>query len=376
MTRTTLSAFTIAVSSAVALFTASGAAVAATEPCSQTATQAFQACKADVTDDYRLTLGNCINIGDANARQECVDDAKDTRQEERELCDDQREARLNVCGLVGQGRYDPDPLLDPNITFINPNKIPAEYPVNPYVSLATGHTYVLRAGEDFEELVVVHVTDEIRKIQGVKCRVVVDIVVEVEEDDKKASSVEYIPVEVTDDWFAQDDQSNVYYCGELSRNFEDGLLVDIDGSFEAGVEYAKAGTLVRAIPTVGDADRQEFALGEAEDAVEYLNLAAAPKKKEGGENPAFPCAPTGCLKTLEFSPLEPEGSEFKYYLANTGFVLAVDMEDGKATGEREELVCVGDSLKILKQEACGIKKPKALLETLCGVAPDTFCEDD
>ena len=55
------------------------------------------------------------------------------------------------------------------------------------------------------------------------------------------------PIEV-DDWFAQDAQTNVYYCGELARNFEDGVLRDLDGSFEAGLDYAQGGALTLAFP--------------------------------------------------------------------------------------------------------------------------------
>ncbi len=89
--------------------------------------------------------------------------------------------------------------------------------------MAAGHTYVLRAGEDGEETVVVHVTEDTREILGVPCRVVVDIVVETEVDDE-SGEVEYEAVEVTDDWFAQTVTGDVVYCGEVARNFEDGVL--------------------------------------------------------------------------------------------------------------------------------------------------------
>ena len=227
-----------------------------------------------------------------------------------------------------------------------------------------------RAGEEGEETVVVHVTDETREILGVACRVVLDVEVEVETD---GGAVEYVVLEVTDDWFAQDEIGNVYYCGEISRNFEDGTLRDIEGSFEAGTDFAKAGELIRAFAAADDAHRQEYALGEAEDIVRYLADMTEPTDDEGGDNEAFPCSPNMCLKVLEFSPLEPESTEFKYYLPGTGFVLAVDMEDGEITGEREELVCVGDSLDVLDDPACGIDDPDALVEALCAQS-SAFCE--
>ena len=81
------------------------------------------------------------------------------------------------------------------------------------------------------------------------------------------------------------------------------------------------------------------------------------------------------MQTFEFAPIEPESTEFKYYLPGVGFVLAVALEDGEVTGEREELVCVGDSLAILESPACEIEDLEALLEELCKAAPSTFCGD-
>lgn len=338
-------------------------------PCQQTAKQMLQACYFDTQDDLRTTQANCTNLGDPSERHACRREARMTSREEAESCKEQFEARVEACDLLGEYRYDPDPLLDTSIDFVDPNTVvPAT--ANPYVSIVAGHTAVLRAGEEGEETVIIHVTEETREIQGVFCRVVVDIALEIEVDEMDGS-VDYLPLEVTDDWFAQDVEANVYYCGEISRNFEDGLLTDIDGSFEAGQDYAKAGILIMSYPAVDFAHRQEFALGEAEDIVQYLSTMASPME----ENARFPCGPAGgCLMTYDFTPLEPDASEFKYYIPGIGFVLAEAMEDGELTGEREELVCVGDDLEILEHESCEIENPAALIETLCKVSPDAFCE--
>jgi len=341
----------------------------ATTPCERAARDMLSACKSGLRDELYTTHANCRSIADSGDRKECFVEARLTKKEEIESCRDVLEAREGACELLGENRYQ-DPLLDPDNVFIDPDQVPGVYPPNPYVSVAAGHTYLLRAGEEGEETVVVHVTDETREILGVACRVVLDVEVEVETD---GGAVEYVVLEVTDDWFAQDEIGNVYYCGEISRNFEDGTLRDIEGSFEAGRDFAKAGELIRAFPAADDAHRQEYALGEAEDIVRYLAGMTEPTDDEGGDNEAFPCSPSMCLKVLEFSPLEPESTEFKYYLPGTGFVLAVDMEDGEITGEREELVCVGDSLDVLGDPACGIDDPNALLEALCAQS-SAFCE--
>ena len=213
---------------------------------------------------------------------------------------------------------------------------------------------------------MVHVTNETREILGVSCRTVKDIVF-------LYADGEYEPVEVTDDWYAQSTTGDVYYCGEIARNFEDGILVDLDGSFEAGRDFAKSGVLIRAMPSVGEAHRQEFLLGEAEDVIHYVDTMAIPPAAEGGENPDFPCAPAGCVKTEEFIPTEPEAGEYKYYREGTGFVLGIALEDGEVTGERDELVCTGDSLDILDDPVCGIDDPVKLLEELCKLSPDVYC---
>lgn len=338
-------------------------------PCERSARDMVSACRSGVRDDLYTTNANCRNIADGRERRQCFIEARETRMEELGVCREVLEARADACELLGEKRYQ-DPLLNPDRVFIHPDEVPGVYPPNPYVSVAAGHTYVLHTGEEGEEPVVVHVTDDAREIQGIACRVVLDVAVEVETG---GGVVEYEAVEVTDDWFAQDEVGNVYYCGEISRNFEDGTLRDIEGSFEAGRDFAQAGELIRAFPAAGGAHRQEYALGEAEDIVQYLDTMTAPGDDEGGDNEVFPCSPSMCLKTLEFSPLEPESTEFKYYVPGTGFVLAVDMEDGEFTGEREELICVGDSLDVLGDPACGIEDPDALRAELCAQS-SAFCE--
>lgn len=341
--------------------------------CEETADIMYRACRYDVRDDFLTTAANCTNIADGSDRRACYREAAATRAEEMEACGEVEDAREEACEILGEDRYDPDPLVADDIAFIDPDDVPDVYAANPYVSVVEDHTYVLQAGADGEEIVVVHVTGDTREIRGVDCRVVIDVVVEASGED---GVTEYEAVEVTDDWFAQDTLGDVYYCGEIARNFEDGVLRDLDGSFEAGLDFAKAGILIRnAFPGLGVAHRQEFALGEAEDIIQYLHDAAVPSDDEGGENLLFPCAPDGCLKTFDFAPIDPGSTEFKYYKPGVGFVLAVAMEDGEFTGEREELKCVGSSLDVLiDNAACGIADPEALLDELCSLAPEIFCD--
>lgn len=342
--------------------------------CERTAATMLHACRYDVRDNYYETLANCKNLGSRGERRACYRDANSVRHEERSFCGEVKEARVEACEVLNEDRYDTDPLLTNE--YVDPNLVGDVYEVNPYISVVAGHTYVLRAGEEEEEIVVVHVTEDTRDILGVPCRVVVDIVIEASEDE---GEVEYEAVEVTDDWFAQTVQGDVVYCGEVARNFEDDVLRDLDGSFEAGIDFAKSGVLIYKTPVWGTAHRQEFALGEAEDIVQYVGIGSAPSDEEGGNNanPLFSCGTDQCLQTFDFAPIDPESTEYKYYLPGTGFVLAVAMEDGEITGEREELMCVGDSLDVLSNDPnCGIENAELLLEELCALSPDAFCSDD
>jgi hypothetical protein len=347
----------------------SAMATEAHSPCNKAAHKMFQACRHDVQDNLKTVRANCTNLGHRDERRTCLREAKITSLEESQFCIQQLEARMDACEVLGEVRYDPDPLLDPGISFVDPDDVDPTT-ANPYISIVEGHTFVLRTGEEQEEIVVVHATDEVRDIQGVPCRIVVDVVLE-QAVDEEDGSIEYIPVEVTDDWFAQDVSGNVYYCGELARNFEGGLMTDLDGSFEAGRDYAKGGLQIMAFPETGLAHRQEFALGEAEDIIQYVDLAAYPEE----ENERYSCAQSGgCLMTYDFSPLAPEATEFKYYIAGVGFVLAQAMKDGEFTGERETLECVGDNLDVLEGPECGILDHEELMETLCKASPEAFCD--
>lgn len=345
--------------------------------CERTADTMLQACRYDVRDNYYETLANCKNLGSRSERRACYRDAYGAKHEESESCKDVKEARVEACEVLDEDRYDTEPLLA--YDFIDPNEVSADgtYLPNPFVSVVAGHTYVLRAGEEQEETVVVHVTEDTRDILGVPCRVVIDIVFE-ESVDEDTNEVEYEVVEVTDDWFAQTVDGDVVYCGEVARNFEDGVLRDLDGSFEAGIDFAKSGFLVHQTPVWGEAHRQEFSLGEAEDIIQYIGIGTGPTEEEGGnvENEQYSCGTDKCLKTFDFAPIDPESTEYKYYLPGTGFVLAVAMDDGEIDGEREELMCLGESLDVLSDDPnCGIADPELLLEELCSLSPDAFCGD-
>jgi hypothetical protein len=136
-------------------------------------------------------------------------------------------------------------------------------------------------------------------------------------------------VEDTIDWLAQQSNGDVRYFGEIVKNFENGLLANLDGSFEAGKDGAKSGIWVRYAPRVGEFYRQEWAPTNAEDMVEILDLDAPDAVPFRGTAPV--------LKTRDFTPLSPDAIEFKFYVPGVGFVLEVNPD----TGEELRLVDYG-----------------------------------
>jgi hypothetical protein len=126
--------------------------------CSMTSLAALRACHAEVKDDYWIAIGNCDNVSDQQTRKECKEGAREELKEARALCQEQIEARLDVCEELGEEPYDPD-LLPAD--FVDPESI-TNAVANAYLPLVEGTQWVYR-GETDEgtEIITVTVTDEI-----------------------------------------------------------------------------------------------------------------------------------------------------------------------------------------------------------------------
>ena len=185
---------------------------------------------------------------------------------------------------------------------------------NKYFPLKSGTTFTYKGTSDGAPTKdVVVVTGKTKDILGVTARVVHDTVYE----NGKA-------VEVTDDWYAQDDSGNVWYLGESTKDLESGST---EGSWEAGVNGAKPGIIMEANPQVGDTYYQEFLNGVAEDQATVIQLDASV------------CVPYGCfdhvLVTKEFTALEPGVVDHKYYAPGVG-----DIKEETVQGGNEKLELV------------------------------------
>jgi hypothetical protein len=268
-------------------------AIVLAQPCKNTAQAAHRACHYEAQDNLWTARGNCENQPTKKGKQACKNEASDSQREARDECNEQFEARKEVCDLVGQDAYHPD--FNP-ANFVDPPQIGNTVPPNPYFPLVPGNRWVYEGGGETDTVVV---TDKTKLIEGVTCVVVNDLV---EEDGKKK--------EDTDDWYAQALNGDVWYCGEAAKDFEtfagdnpeEPELVSTDGSFKAGRDGAKPGIIMFANPQVGKVYRQEFALGEAEDLAEIISLTG--NEQIAADIPAAKCN-NDCLVTRDFTPLEP-----------------------------------------------------------------------
>jgi hypothetical protein len=220
--------------------------------------------------------------------------------------------------LMGQGLAQQDgATYDPRIdttNFVNATDIGKTVEPNPFYPLVPGHTRVYKKGVATITFKVIEFT---KLIEGVTCAVVHDVVEEngtITED--------------TYDWYAQDKEGNVWYFGEATQKFADGV-VSTEGSWTAGVDNAKPGVIMWAKPEakVGEIYRQEYYAGHAEDISKVLSLT------ESATTTATSCE-GNCLLTEDTTPLEPAVLEHKFYAPGIGFIY----EDKINTGEKVELI--------------------------------------
>jgi hypothetical protein len=194
---------------------------------------------------------------------------------------------------------------------------PAEFTTridNPYWPMPRGARWVYLSDR---ERIVVEVTDRRKKIDGVEALVLRDTVTQ-----RGGGGF----VEVTDDWYAQDSEGNVWYLGEDTREYKDGEVSSTKGSWEHGVDGAYAGVIMPADPRPGTAYRQEYYEGEAEDEGEVVAV---------DERVTVPFGSfEDVVMTKDTTRLEPGVVEYKYYARGVGHVLRTS-QDG---GGREELV--------------------------------------
>jgi hypothetical protein len=229
------------------------------------------------------------------------------------------------CALAGAGSAEPGgpPVIDPGDGGdYQPEPDPADFVEridHPYRPLLPGTRWVYDGVSDGErERTEVVVTSDRRDIMGISAVVVEDTTYV--GDEMVAQSL---------DAYAQDRDGNVWFLGEESADYENGEVVCTAGSWEAGVDGARPGIVMPAQPTEGDAYRQQYVAGEAEDLARIARLGETRTIGLGDYQDV--------LVIEEWSPLEPDVTEEKYYAPGVGKIFEVQTAGGDATSELIEL---------------------------------------
>ena len=193
---------------------------------------------------------------------------------------------------------------------------------NPFFPLRPGTTFYYEGEEEgVPASTVTAVTNDTKTILGVTTTVVHD-----------QGFTNGVLSEDTFDWYAQDEDGNVWYFGEDTKELDpSGNVISTEGSWQAGVDGAQPGIIMEAHPQVGDRYYQEFLRDVAEDQAKVLSV-----------NESL-CLDTGAcyenaLLTQETSRLDPGVLEYKYYAPGVGFVRSVIVKGGD---ESSELVSAG-----------------------------------
>jgi len=162
---------------------------------------------------------------------------------------------------------------------------------NPYFILQPGYQLVFKGVEDDEPLNVTStVLDETKVVgDGIVTRAV---------EEKTVNSETGDLVEITKDYFAICKENNtVFYFGEDVDNYENGKVVDHEGSWLHGSNDARAGVIMPGMILLGSKYYQEIAPDVAMDKSEIVGVNETVKVPFGSFN--------GVIHMKETSDLEP-----------------------------------------------------------------------
>ncbi|MDQ2942673.1 MAG: hypothetical protein M3R21_03270, partial [Candidatus Dormibacteraeota bacterium] len=195
------------------------------------------------------------------------------------------------------------PTIDPSNNF-------TDQITNPYFPLKPGTTLVFEGKrDDVPRRTEMTITRETKMIMGVKCIVVRDVL-----------TTGNALVEKTVDWYAQDTNGNVWYFGEDTAEYVNGAVSSTAGTWLAGVDGALPGIVMEAFPKVGDAYRQEYRPGVAEDFAKVQKIDASITVPVGTYSRAVVTEDTDLLDKTKL--------EHKSYAPNIGFVASEGMVNG------------------------------------------------
>jgi hypothetical protein len=184
---------------------------------------------------------------------------------------------------------------------------------NKYFPLVPGTVMVYEGKRDGVPLrIELTVTNETKDIFGVRTIVVRDIV---------SGALD----ERTSDWYAQDTAGNVWYFGEDTKEYTNGVVSSTAGTWEAGVDGALPGVIMQAEPVQGQAYRQEYRPTVAEDVAMIKRVGASAEVPAGKYSDV--------LVTNDRDLLDLNKDEDKYFAPGIGLVKL----GGLVNGHREDV---------------------------------------
>jgi len=205
---------------------------------------------------------------------------------------------------------------------INPNDfLSEEINGNDFFPITPGVTYEYEGiDEDGATIKIeeIHLSDT-KTVMGVTC-----IIIRAKEYEDGEL------IEDTYDWYAEDNEGNVWYFGEDSKEMEGGVVVSTSGSWEAGVDGALPGIIMLEDPIVGLWYRQEYYEDEAEDVALVLSLNETVTVPFGSYN--------HCLQTAEWNLLEPGIVEHKFYAEDIGVVKIIAVKGDSGYEELTQII--------------------------------------
>jgi len=192
---------------------------------------------------------------------------------------------------------------------------------NPWFPLTPGRALVYTGTKDGRKALDLFVaTARTRVIDGVRTRVVEDRLY-----------LDNVLEERTSDYYAQDRCGNVWYFGEDTATLDRrGHVVDTEGTWHAGVDGAQPGVFMQAHPQLGRRFRQEWYRGQAEDVFKVIDRSARVTVPYGSFRHA--------LRTAEWTALEPEVLDNKFYVRGVGEVAEVSVKGPRETLRLVEIV--------------------------------------
>lgn len=184
--------------------------------------------------------------------------------------------------------------------------------MNPYFILQPGYQLVFAGMEDNEPLnTTVTVLNETKAVgDGIMTRVV---------EEKAIDGQTGALKELTKDYFAICNQTNsVFYFGEDVDNYENGRLLDHEGSWLHGSDNARAGLIMPGTILLGSRYYQEIAPGTAMDKSEIVSMNQTLNVPAGNFS--------GVITMKETNDLEPSVEEDNMHAPGVGQIIDNKLE--------------------------------------------------